>query len=194
MIYGAIGHAGNHHRAGPAAAVRLEQPSAGRPADPCDGRHRSRHLQPFVSSPWWCSRAWPRSTFRLEEAAMDLGAPPAERFLPSSPCRSSPRPCSAGWLLSFTLSLDDVVISSFATGPGSTTLPIVIFSKVRLGVSPEINALASIMIAVDRRVAVIYGVPVREAHHRARRPWRRPQSDSRDALPQSRLSPGGLIR
>jgi putrescine transport system permease protein len=54
----------------------------------------------------------------------------------------------AGWLLAFTLSLDDLVIASFVTGPGASTLPIVIFSKVRLGVSPEVNALATIIIGL----------------------------------------------
>ena len=54
----------------------------------------------------------------------------------------------AGWLLAFTLSLDDLVVASFVTGPGASTLPMVIFSKVRLGVSPDINALATIIIAI----------------------------------------------
>jgi putrescine transport system permease protein len=54
----------------------------------------------------------------------------------------------AGWLLAFTLSLDDLVVASFVTGPGASTLPMVIFSKVRLGVSPEVNALASIIIGI----------------------------------------------
>jgi putrescine transport system permease protein len=54
----------------------------------------------------------------------------------------------AGWLLSFTLSLDDLVIASFVSGPGSTTLPMLIFSKVRLGVTPDINALATVIIAL----------------------------------------------
>ena len=54
----------------------------------------------------------------------------------------------AGWLLAFTLSLDDLVIASFVTGPGASTLPMVIFSKVRLGVSPEVNALATIIVAI----------------------------------------------
>ena len=54
----------------------------------------------------------------------------------------------SGWLLSFTLSLDDLVIASFVSGPGNSTLPMVIFSKVRMGVTPEINALATLMIAV----------------------------------------------
>lgn len=82
----------------------------------------------------------------LEEAAMDLGARPLRVFLVITLPIIAPA-LVAGWLLAFTLSIDDVVISSFVSGPGATTLPIVIFSKVRLGVSPEINALASIIVA-----------------------------------------------
>lgn len=83
----------------------------------------------------------------LEEAAMDLGARPLKVFLVVTLPIIAPA-LIAGWLLAFTLSLDDVVIASFVSGPGSTTLPITVFSKVRLGVSPEINALATIVIAV----------------------------------------------
>lgn len=83
----------------------------------------------------------------LEEAAMDLGARPARVFfLITLPII---RPAIlAGWLLAFTLSWDDLVITSFVTGPGSSTLPLVIFSKVRLGVSPDINALATILVLI----------------------------------------------
>lgn len=93
----------------------------------------------------------------LEEAAMDLGARPAKVFLVITLPIIAPA-LLAGWLLSFTLSIDDVVISSFVTGPGSTTLPIVIFSKVRLGVSPEINALASIVVAIVSVGILIFGM------------------------------------
>src|ERR1700738_5253934 len=83
----------------------------------------------------------------LEEAALDLGARPwtvlARITLPGiSPALVS------GWLLAFTLSLDDLVIASFVTGPSATTLPMAVFSSVRLGVSPEVNALASLFLAV----------------------------------------------
>lgn len=81
----------------------------------------------------------------LEEAAMDLGATPLRAFLQVTLPVISPA-LAAGWLLAFTLSLDDLVIASFVTGPGASTLPIVVFSSVRLGVSPKINALASILI------------------------------------------------
>lgn len=83
----------------------------------------------------------------LEEAALDLGASPFEAFRLVTLPIIAPAVIS-GWLLAFTLSLDDLVIASFTSGPGATTLPIKIFSAVRLGVSPEINALSTIMIAM----------------------------------------------
>ncbi|MGH8249360.1 MAG: ABC transporter permease subunit [Steroidobacteraceae bacterium] len=93
----------------------------------------------------------------LEEAAMDLGARPAKVFfLITLPIV---RPAIlAGWLLAFTLSWDDLVITSFVTGPGSSTLPVVIFSKVRLGVSPDINALATILVAIVAIGVAVAGV------------------------------------
>jgi putrescine transport system permease protein len=83
----------------------------------------------------------------LEEAALDLGARPAKVFFLITLPIIFPALMS-GWLLAFTLSLDDLVITSFVAGPGSSTLPMVIFSKVRLGVSPDINALATILVTV----------------------------------------------
>ena len=83
----------------------------------------------------------------LEEAAMDLGARPHIVFFRITLPLIMPAIIS-GWLLSFTLSWDDVVISQFAAGPSSTTLPMVIFSKVRLGVSPDVNALATLMVLI----------------------------------------------
>jgi putrescine transport system permease protein len=83
----------------------------------------------------------------LEEAAMDLGCPPLRTFLTVTLPLIAPA-LASGWMLAFTLSLDDLVIASFTTGPGATTLPIRIYSQVRLGVKPEINAICSIMIAV----------------------------------------------
>jgi putrescine transport system permease protein len=81
----------------------------------------------------------------LEEAAMDLGARPATVFFRITLPLIVPAILS-GWLLAFTLSWDDLVITQFVAGPGSSTLPMVIFSKVRLGVSPDVNALATIMV------------------------------------------------
>jgi putrescine transport system permease protein len=83
----------------------------------------------------------------IEEAALDLGARPARVFFDITLPTIAPALVS-GWLLSFTLSLDDLVIASFVSGPGASTLPMVIFSKVRLGVSPDINALATIIIVI----------------------------------------------
>ena len=87
---------------------------------------------------------------------MDLGARPAKVFfLITLPII---RPAIlAGWLLAFTLSWDDLVITSFVTGPGSSTLPVVIFSKMRLGVSPDINALATILVLMVAICIAIFG-------------------------------------
>jgi putrescine transport system permease protein len=89
----------------------------------------------------------------LEEAALDLGATPARVFCRITLPLIAPALLS-GWLLSFTLSWDDVVISQFVAGPGSSTLPMVIFSKVRLGVSPDVNALATLLITLVAAVVI----------------------------------------
>jgi putrescine transport system permease protein len=83
----------------------------------------------------------------LEEAAMDLGAPPLRTFLTVTLPLILPA-IAAAWMLAFALSLDDLVIASFTTGPGAVTLPIRIYSEVRLGVKPEINAVCTIFVAV----------------------------------------------
>ncbi len=83
----------------------------------------------------------------IEEAAQDLGARPVRVFFDVTLPVIAPALMS-GWLLAFTLSLDDLVIASFVSGPGASTLPMVIFSKVRLGVSPDVNALATIIIGL----------------------------------------------
>jgi putrescine transport system permease protein len=93
----------------------------------------------------------------LEEAAMDLGARPVKVFMLVTLPIIAPALIS-GWLLAFTISLDDVVVASFVSGPGSSTLPIVIFSKVRLGVSPDINALATIMVSLVAIGVIVAGV------------------------------------
>jgi putrescine transport system permease protein len=102
----------------------------------------------------------------LEEAAMDLGARPAKVFFLITLPIILPA-ILAGWLLAFTLSWDDLVITSFVTGPGSSTLPVVIFSKVRLGVSPDINALATLLIlAVALFTAGFGGYMIRQQRRR----------------------------
>lgn len=83
----------------------------------------------------------------LEEAAMDLGATPVKTFFQVTLPVIAPAIVS-GWMLAFTLSLDDLVIASFASGPGATTLPMKIYSQVRLGVTPEINAACTLLIGV----------------------------------------------
>ncbi|HLO78112.1 MAG TPA: ABC transporter permease subunit [Magnetospirillum sp.] len=87
----------------------------------------------------------------LEEAALDLGARPLKVFFLITLPVIAPS-LAAAWLLAFTLSLDDVVVAQFVSGPGATTLPIEVFSSVRLGVSPQVNALGTIIVCV---VAVI---------------------------------------
>ena len=98
----------------------------------------------------------------LEEAALDLGAPPIKAFLLVTLPLIFPA-VAAGWMLAFTLSLDDLVIASFTSGPGSTTLPMRIYSQVRLGVTPEINAISTILIGL-----VAVGVLAASAATRAR--------------------------
>ena len=90
----------------------------------------------------------------LEEAAMDLGATPLKVFFVITIPMIAPALVS-GWLLAFTLSLDDLVIASFVAGPGSTTLPMLVFASVRMGVNPEINALASIILPVVGVIGLI---------------------------------------
>jgi putrescine transport system permease protein len=89
----------------------------------------------------------------LEEAAMDLGCTPRQTFFRVTLPLITPA-LAAGWMLAFTLSLDDLVIASFTTGPGATTLPIRIYSEVRLGVRPEINAICTLFIALVTVVVV----------------------------------------
>ena len=91
----------------------------------------------------------------VEEAALDLGATPMRTFFLITIPAIAPA-LAAGWLLAFTLSLDDLVIASFVSGPGATTLPMVVFSSVRLGISPKINALATLIILVVS-LAALFG-------------------------------------
>jgi putrescine transport system permease protein len=104
----------------------------------------------------------------LEEAAMDLGASPARAFVDTTLPIIAPAIVSS-WLLCFTLSLDDLVISSFVAGPGASTLPMVIYSKVKLGVSPDVNALASLIVCAVGACILVAG-------------WLMARSDRRRAL------------
>jgi putrescine transport system permease protein len=101
----------------------------------------------------------------IEEAAMDLGSRPWEVLRDITIPVIFPAVMS-GWLLAFTISLDDVVITSFTTGPGSTTLPLLIWSKVKLGVTPDINALATLMVSVVAVGVVIAGIVMNRTEHR----------------------------
>lgn len=95
----------------------------------------------------------------IEEAALDLGAKPLDVFIKITLPLISPA-LMAGWLLAFALSLDDVVLASFLSGPGATTLPMLIFSSVRFGIDPQINALATIIVCIITVAVVVSGVIV----------------------------------
>jgi putrescine transport system permease protein len=107
----------------------------------------------------------------LEEAALDLGARPAKVFMTITLPIIAPAMVS-GWLLAFTLSLDDLVIASFTAGPSTNTLPMMIFSTVRRGITPEINALATIMVAIVTLFVVIAGVTMARQEKRRQRDMR----------------------
>src|SRR5262249_12511835 len=102
----------------------------------------------------------------LEEAAMDLGCAPVHAFFAVTLPMLLPA-ILAGWMLAFTLSLDDLVIASFTTGPGAATLPIRIYSEVRLGVKPEINAICTIIIALVAVAIVIASLVAKLSSDRA---------------------------
>ena len=93
----------------------------------------------------------------VEEAALDLGARPLKVFFTITLPLIAPA-LAAGWLLAFTLSMDDLVVANFVSGPGATTLPMVVYSSVRLGVSPQINALATIIIAIVSFAVLVSGI------------------------------------
>jgi len=108
----------------------------------------------------------------LEEAAMDLGCSPARAFLAVTLPLIVPS-IAAGWMLAFTLSLDDLVIASFTTGPGSATLPIRIYSEVRLGVKPEINAICTLIVGLIAVVIVgaSFASKLSNAQGKSAAPW-----------------------
>ncbi len=102
---------------------------------------------------------------QLEEAAMDLGARPHQVFLLVTLPMVVPSMVSA-WLLTFTLSLDDVVLSAFLSGPGATTMPLVIFSRARLGLNPSVNAVATLIVALVALGVVVASVLIARAERR----------------------------
>ena len=109
-----------------------------------------------------------RADIAIEEAALDLGARPWQVLRDVTLPVIAPA-ILAGWLLAFTISLDDVVISNFVTGPGNTTLPILIWSKVKLGVTPDINALATVTVLIVGTGVAIAGVLLQRADRRRAR-------------------------
>ncbi|MDQ0315253.1 ABC transporter permease [Amorphus orientalis] len=111
----------------------------------------------------------------LEEAALDLGATPVKAFMAVTLPIIAPA-VAAGWMLAFTLSLDDLVIASFTTGPGATTLPIKIYSAVRLGVSPEINAVCTILIVIVTMGVLTASISMKRQEVRRRRDERMAQA------------------
>jgi len=102
---------------------------------------------------------------QLEEAAMDLGAKPHQVFyLVTLPMIA--QSMLSAWLLTFTLSLDDVVLSAFLSGPGATTMPLVIFSRARLGLNPSVNAVATIIVLVVSTGVVLASLAIARAERR----------------------------
>jgi putrescine transport system permease protein len=114
----------------------------------------------------------------LEEAALDLGARPAKVFFRITLPLIMPAIMS-GWLLAFTLSWDDVVVSQFVAGPGSNTLPMLIYSKVRLGVNPSVNALATIMVLIVATGVVVSAIWMKRAEKRREREMRMAEAGPR---------------
>ena len=104
----------------------------------------------------------------LEEAALDLGATPFRAFTHITLPIIAPA-VFAGWVLAFTLSLDDLVIANFNSGPGATTLPMKIFSQVRLGVTPEINAVCTILVAAVTLGVLVAAIANKRQHLRRQR-------------------------
>ena len=113
----------------------------------------------------------------VEEAAMDLGSTPLRVLWDITLPIIAPAMIS-GWLLAFTLSLDDLVIASFTSGPGGTTLPMLIFSKVKLGVTPDINALATIIVGIVTVGVVCAGMFMLRADRQRQRDVQRAAADS----------------
>jgi putrescine transport system permease protein len=99
----------------------------------------------------------------LEEAALNLGCPPLKTFFLVTLPLIAPALIS-GWMLAFTLSLDDLIIASFTTGPGAVTLPIRIYSEIRLGVKPEINAICTVMLAIVALAVIAASLLSKRSH------------------------------
>ncbi len=121
----------------------------------------------------------------IEEAALDLGSPPWKTFLLITVPMIAPS-IFAGWLLAFTLSLDDLVLASFVSGPGATTLPMEVFSAVRLGVKPDINAIASLILLAVSLFTLLAWFVARSAEKRSRAPEAEASPTWKDAIDSRR--------
>ena len=121
----------------------------------------------------------------IEEAALDLGSPPWKTFLLITVPMIAPS-IFAGWLLAFTLSLDDLVLASFVSGPGATTLPMEVFSAVRLGVKPDINAIASLILLAVSLFTLLAWFVARSAEKRSRMPESEAAPTWKDAIDSRR--------
>uniref|UniRef100_UPI003BAAE10D ABC transporter permease n=1 Tax=Stappia sp. TaxID=1870903 RepID=UPI003BAAE10D len=113
----------------------------------------------------------------LEEAALDLGCPPLQTFFSITLPIILPG-VIAGWMLAFTLSLDDLVIASFTTGPEATTLPMKIYSQVRLGVTPEINAVCTILVGLVSLVVIAASIVTKRQEMRRERDMRQAEAQA----------------
>ena len=113
----------------------------------------------------------------LEEAALDLGCPPFKTFFAITLPIILPG-VIAGWMLAFTLSLDDLVIASFTTGPEATTLPMKIYSQVRLGVTPEINAVCTILVGLVSLVVIVASILTKRQEVRHQRDMRQAEAQA----------------
>ena len=140
--------------------VQMEQVSAGRRARRADHHARACHRRLAYVAIVVEARLADAGT-ELEEAAMDLGASPLQGVRAGHPAAAGPALLS-GWLLAFTLSLDDLVVASFVSGPGATTLPMVVFSALQLGATPELNALATVILVSCRSRSAAHGGVQRE--------------------------------
>ena len=130
--------------------------------------HRAHHASRWPTSRSSCSRGSRRWTTRSKKRRWTSARARRKVFFVITLPIIAPALIS-GWLLAFTLSLDDLVITSFVSGPGSSTLPMVIFSKVRLGVSPDINALATIMVLLVTIGVIIAGIIMARQEKRRQR-------------------------
>ncbi|HDR9769617.1 MULTISPECIES: ABC transporter permease subunit [Burkholderia] len=127
----------------------------------------------------------------IEEAALDLGARPWKVFFVIT-LPLIAQALVSGWLLAFTVSIDDVILSAFLSGPGSTTLPLVVFSRVRMGLNPEMNALATVFITVVTIGVVVVNRAMLARERRQARDMRTWRASSAPEVPDTPASPSAM--